>query len=102
MNYDEKMNAYLKMLQEATGMDEAAGSAARAGKTEEAAVKYRKAAALYATSAEYLLELMENADASDQAEYQQSIDRLIAVSAQMKELAAAVTTRKGKPENTSA
>lgn len=102
MNYDEKMNAYLKMLQEATGMDEAAGSAARAGKTEEAAVKYRKAAALYATSAEYLLELMENADASDQAEYQQSIDRLIAVSAQMKELAAAVATRKGKPENTSA
>ena len=95
MTSDEKMNVYLRKLQEATGMDEAAGSAARVGRTDEAAEKYRKASALYAAAAEYLLDLMENADASERTEYQQSIDRLIAVSAQMKKMAAS-TARRGK------
>lgn len=94
MNYEESMNTYLNMLQEAKEMDESAGTAARAGKYDQAAERYRKASVLYAKAADSLLDLMDTADSSERDEYQQSIDRLITVSSQMKELAKTVTSRK--------
>ncbi len=102
MNCEERMNSYLSILQEATKMDESAGSAVNSGKYKQAGEKYRNASALYAKAAEYLLDLMEHADASERDEYQNSIDRLITVSSQMKELANAALDRKNQDGNLSA
>ncbi len=94
MNYEESMNTYLNMLQEAKEMDESAGIAARSGKYDQAAEKYRKASVLYAKAADSLLDLMDTADSYERDEYQRSVDRLITVSSQMKELAKAAALRK--------
>ena len=90
MNFDEMMNAYLKMLQDAGNMDETAGRAARKGDRTQASELYTKAAALYARAAAHLLDMMEMADGAEGEEYQRSVDRLIAASEQMKKKAESV------------
>lgn len=88
MNFDEMMKDYLLLLQTATETDEAAGAAYKAGQHKSAAEQYGKASVLYAKAANQLLDMMDLVDGSERSEYQQSVDRLIAVSGQMKELAA--------------
>lgn len=84
MNYDAMMNTYLKMLQDAGEMDEAAGRALRNHHGEKASELYLKAARLYARAAGYLLDMMEMVNSAERMEYQQSVDRLIMASEQMK------------------
>lgn len=98
MNNDNMMNTYLELLQDATEMDEAAGVAAKNGQNEMASEKYGKASVLYAKAANQLLDMMELVDNSERAEYQRSVERLIDVSGEMKELAkkAAVQQNKGE------
>lgn len=98
MSNDNMMNTYLELLQDATEMDEAAGVAAKNGQNEMASEKYGKASVLYAKAANQLLDMMELVDNSERAEYQRSVERLIDVSGEMKELAkkAAVQQNKGE------
>ena len=84
MNFDEKMQNYLDILKSATETDEAACAELRAGRRQGAKEKFSRASALYARAASELLELMDMADPSEWAEYQKSVERLIAVSEQMK------------------
>lgn len=94
MNLDGMMDKYLELLQDATEMDEAAGNAEKTGQYESAAEKYGKASVLYAKTANHLLDMMEFVDGSDRAEYQRSVDRLIAVSDEMKRMADEVSSRR--------
>lgn len=98
MSNDNMMNTYLELLQDATEMDEAAGVAEKNGQNEMASEKYGKASVLYAKAANQLLDMMELVDNSERAEYQRSVERLIDVSGEMKELAkrAAVQQNKGE------
>lgn len=94
MNCEGMMDKYLELLQDATEMDEAAGDADKNGQCELASEKYGKASVLYAKAANHLLDMMEFVDSSDRADYQRSVDRLIAVSGEMKKMADEVASRR--------
>ena len=92
MSYDGMMDKYLELLQDATEMDEAAGNDEKNGRYELAIEKYGNASVMYAKAANHLLDMMELVDSSDRADYQRSVDRLIAVSGEMKQMAEAVAS----------
>ena len=87
---------YMDKLREALEMDGLACAEAKAKRYAQSSEKFRKAAVLYAEAAGNLLDLMNQVDASEQDEYQRSVDRLIEVSGQMKSLAAEAAERAGR------
>lgn len=90
MNYDALNDRYLKKLNEATALDDAASMAMERKETEEAANGYEKAAVLYAEAAKVLMEVSECCPASEQSDFEKSVDRLISASKELKALAAKI------------
>ena len=98
MEKENLYQAYQDRLHEAIRMDERACMQRRNGEGTKAAASFREAAALYADAARLMVELIDDCAAEELADYQKSVDRLIAVSRQMKDLAEeAERQASGKP-----
>ncbi len=98
MEKENLYQAYQDRLHEAIRMDERACMQRRNGEGAKAAASFREAAALYADAARLMVELIDDCAAEELADYQKSVDRLIAVSRQMKDLAEeAERQASGKP-----
>lgn len=92
MNFDELEKRYDQLLHEAMELDENAIYIQKQGKYKQAAQEYARASALYAKAASVLVEISDQYGPADRAEVQKSVDRLIQISRQLKETAAALET----------
>ena len=100
MYRDDYYDAYQVQLREAMSMDEDATNAYEAGKYKKAAELYEQASVLYAKAANTLLDMSENASAKDLSDIAKSVDRLVALSWELKECAQKIRKKKlGKPES---
>ena len=100
MYRDDYYDAYQVQLREAMSMDEDATNAYEAGKYKKAADLYEQASVLYAKAANTLLDMSENASAKDLSDIAKSVDRLVALSWELKECAQKIRKKKlGKPES---
>lgn len=95
--FDQLMESYLDLFHQATEADEQARAVQGRRNYPEAAKLFMRASVLYAQAAKALLELTELCDAAERGEYQQGVDRLIAVSARMKAVAGELADRKEEP-----
>ncbi len=98
MNQEELYEIYLQILQEAMQADESAAAADRDGKFQKAASLYQRASELYGKAAAALMDLIETCDAQDQPDFEKSVDRLISVSKELKQLAAETARKQGKSD----
>lgn len=90
MHYDDLERRYDQLLHEAMELDERAIYAQKQGDFRKAAQDYARASALYAQAAGVLVEISDQYGPADRAEVHKSVDRLIAISRQLKETAAAL------------
>ena len=90
MNNDVLNDLYMKKLNEATALDDAASLAMERKETEKAADGYEKASVLYAEAAKALMEVSECCPASEQTDFEKSVDRLISASRELKILSAKI------------
>ena len=88
MNQDELYDSYMKTLQQAMQDDENGARAEQGNAFAKAAELYRKASEGYAAAAAVLMDLMETCSSDEMDELEKSVDRLIAASKDLKELAA--------------
>ena len=87
MERDTLYQAYQDKLHEAINMDERACLHRKNGAYAQAAGCFREASGLYAGAARLMMEIIDDCSTEDLPDYQKSVDRLIAVSKQMRELA---------------
>lgn len=85
MNPDMLYDRYLAQLQQAMNVDEQASAAQQRGEYLQAAQRYEEAAARYSLAAQTLLEVGEISSASEQGSIEISVDRLIAISQDLKQ-----------------
>lgn len=97
MNPDVLYDRYLAQLQQAMSVDEQASAAQQRGDFLQAAQGYEEAAALYSQAAQLLLEIGEVSDASEQGSFEISVDRLIAISKDLKAHAKALREKPPAP-----
>lgn len=90
MNYEVLEKKYESLLHQAMEMDENAYLAQKEGKISEAIQGYALASSLYAQAASALLELSEIYPAKERSEVRKSVDRLIGISRDLKDDAAAL------------
>lgn len=90
MNFDELEKRYDQLLHEAMELDENAIYLQKQGRCKQAAQEYARASALYAKAASVLVEISDQYGPADRAEVHKSVDRLIQISRQLKETAAAL------------
>lgn len=88
MRFDDLEKRYDQLLHEAMEQDEAAINSHKKGKYDKAEQEYSSAAKLYAQAAAALLELSDYYGPGDRMEVQKSVDRLIMISRELKEVAA--------------
>ena len=87
--YNEALHdRYLQCLQDAMARDEAASLAQQKGNYRAAAEGYEAAAALYVQAASNLLEAGCGCSPAEQSDFEKSVDRLIAISKDLKQHAA--------------
>lgn len=88
MNFDDLERRYDQLLHEAMEQDENAIFSQKQGDYKKAAQEYARASVLYAQAAAVLVEISDQYGPADRAEVHKSVDRLIAISRQLKETAA--------------
>lgn len=98
MNKEKLIEQYQAQLNEAMAADESATNAARAGRTQEAETLYGKASGLYAQAAGTMMDLSEDCDAQELADIQMSVERLIDISRELKQLAENLRTAGNRSE----
>ncbi len=87
--YNEALHdRYLQCLQDAMARDEAASLAQQKGNYRAAAEGCEAAAALYAQAASNLLDAGYDCSSAEQSDFEKSVDRLIAISKDLKQHAA--------------
>jgi len=102
MHRDDGYEVYQSQLREAMSMDEDATNAYQAGKFKQAAELYEQASALYAKAANALLDVGESASAQELGDIAKSVERLVALSRELKTYAQRIREQKlGKPESVS-
>ena len=97
--YNEALHdRYLQCLQDAMARDEAASLAQQKGNYRAAAEGYEAAAALYAQAASNLLDAGYDCSSAEQSDFEKSVDRLIAISKDLKQHAAKLRAAKPSAE----
>lgn len=94
---DNLYDVYQTQVHDAMNMDEKATAALERKNRPEAITLYRGAASRYAQAAETLLQVAENCDANERADIEKSVDRLIGISMELKELALRLQEQKEEP-----
>lgn len=90
MNFDDLEKRYNQLLHEAMELDENAIYSQRQGNSKKAAQESMQASSLYAQAASVLVEISDQYGPDDRAEVHKSVDRLIQISRQLRENAAAL------------